>query len=179
MPFQSLCSNTIIPLCLFQGIFLLLCAVWTDPQLIFLVGTQSGIRKWLPSLNDGGGNFPCRTQQANSPVVPRVKLVLFLVYRGDDGFAPIIREHFCFQIVLLSGCRISTPISSVALRWYLWNYWQDFDCYITPHSSLSIWVQSVLHLPCSWLLIRGGFKTQPPVKRRFRPVLGGCNCLEQ
>ena len=26
---------------------------------------------------------------------------------------------------------------------------------------------------------RGGFKTQPPVDRRFRPVPGGCHCLEQ
>ena len=28
-------------------------------------------------------------------------------------------------------------------------------------------------------LFRGGFKTQPPVDRRFRPVPGGCHCLEQ
>ena len=28
-------------------------------------------------------------------------------------------------------------------------------------------------------LLRGGFKTQPSVDRRFRPVLGGCHCLEQ
>ena len=27
--------------------------------------------------------------------------------------------------------------------------------------------------------LRGGFKTQPPVNRRFRPVPGGCHCLEQ
>ena len=27
--------------------------------------------------------------------------------------------------------------------------------------------------------LRGGFKTQPPVDRRFRPVPGGCHCLEQ
>ena len=27
--------------------------------------------------------------------------------------------------------------------------------------------------------LRGGFKTQPPVDRRFRPVLGGYHCLEQ
>ena len=37
---------------------------------------------------------------------------------------------------------------------------------------------------CLYLLLfahtlRGGFKTQPPVDRRFRPVLGGCHCLEQ
>ena len=24
--------------------------------------------------------------------------------------------------------------------------------------------------------LRGGFKTQPPVDRRFRPVSGGCHC---
>ena len=29
------------------------------------------------------------------------------------------------------------------------------------------------------LALRGGFKTQPPVDRRFRPVPGGCHCLEQ
>ena len=29
----------------------------------------------------------------------------------------------------------------------------------------------------TWL--RGGFKTQPPVDRRFRPVPRGCHCLEQ
>ena len=29
------------------------------------------------------------------------------------------------------------------------------------------------------VLLRGGFKTQPPVDRRFRPVPGGCHCLEQ
>ena len=28
-------------------------------------------------------------------------------------------------------------------------------------------------------VFRGGFKTQPPVDRRFRPVPGGCHCLEQ
>ena len=27
--------------------------------------------------------------------------------------------------------------------------------------------------------VRGGFKTQPPVDQRFRPVPGGCHCLEQ
>ena len=27
--------------------------------------------------------------------------------------------------------------------------------------------------------LRGDFKTQPPVDRRFRPVPGGCHCLEQ
>ena len=27
--------------------------------------------------------------------------------------------------------------------------------------------------------VRGGFKTQPPVDRRFRPVPGRCHCLEQ
>ena len=27
--------------------------------------------------------------------------------------------------------------------------------------------------------VRGDFKTQPPVDRRFRPVPGGCHCLEQ
>ena len=27
--------------------------------------------------------------------------------------------------------------------------------------------------------IRGGFKTQPPGDRGFRPVPGGCHCLEQ
>ena len=26
---------------------------------------------------------------------------------------------------------------------------------------------------------RGGFKTQPPVDQQFRPVPGGCHCLEQ
>ena len=26
---------------------------------------------------------------------------------------------------------------------------------------------------------RDGFKTQPAVDRRFRPVPGGCHCLEQ
>ena len=28
-------------------------------------------------------------------------------------------------------------------------------------------------------LLRGGFKTQPPVDQRFRLVPGGCHCLEQ
>ena len=27
--------------------------------------------------------------------------------------------------------------------------------------------------------VSGGFKTQPPVDRRLRPVPGGCHCLEQ
>ena len=28
-------------------------------------------------------------------------------------------------------------------------------------------------------IVRGGFKTQPPVDQRFRPVPGGCHCLDQ
>ena len=37
-------------------------------------------------------------------------------------------------------------------------------------------VRSLLGSGKSDLLIRGGFKTQPPVDRRLRLVLGGCHC---
>ena len=42
-----------------------------------------------------------------------------------------------------------------------------------------MWNCPVPKLPKHTVWIRGDFKTQPPVDRHFRPVLGGCHCLEQ
>ena len=52
-----------------------------------------------------------------------------------------------------------------------------------------LWSSSILFLECGCMLyfypvyfqglVRGDFKTQPPVDWGSRPVLGGCHCLEQ
>ena len=44
----------------------------------------------------------------------------------------------------------------------------------------SVYCDTVPQLDLSYRIsFRSGFKTQPPVDRRFRPVPGGCHCLEQ
>ena len=85
-------------------------------------------------------------------------------------------------------CRPANCLKAKSVKMLVYKGQTIFEGLSTNPVSRLIWLSLNVYLFIYFVVvgvvtfcfsIRGGFKTQPPVDRRFRPVLGGCHCLEQ
>ena len=141
-----------------------------------------------------------QTQQNSFRIWPifKIKLELVLLLHDNDVFLCLIRYyillkgyHFMISqikhkivssepsniVLIVTDClAISTSTSKISpseLCNLMFGIWKK-----TKNKSFILKWSQTNYLTAVYKPIRGGFKTQPPVDRRFRPVLGGCHCLE-
>ena len=118
-----------------------------------------------------------RLYDANNNLIKVRQILITKMFGGCSAYHKYIHEHFGLLKSLPKFFGTAQHTDLV----YRLNGMEPCDLYI-PHVLAQIYegvMQREKHHLHWRKMVRGGFKTQPPVDRQFRPIPGTCHCSEQ